>query len=268
MRPRMPVLFIGHGSPMNAVAKNDYTRFLAGLARELPPPRAILAVSAHWETEGTQILGAAEPRTIHDFGGFPRELYEISYPARGDQALTTRAASLTGAAVSREWGLDHGTWTVLHHLFPAASLPVVQLSLDRNLTPRGHYELARKLKPLREEGILVLASGNVTHNLRELEAAENAPAAPWAKEFDERIRRALTETDLPILFGEKERDELWRRAHPRLDHYLPLLYALGAGEDSGPPSFPFEGFQHGTLSMRQPISRVSASLSAMRAWSR
>jgi len=249
MRASMPVLFIGHGSPLNAVADNAFSRFLRELGKSLPKPRAILVVSAHWETPEPRVLTGEAPRTIHDFRGFPQALFDIRYAAAGAPLLSARVAELTGAGEDSRWGFDHGTWSVLTHLYPQAEVPVVQLSLGA-LSPRAHYELARKLKPLREEGVLLVASGNITHNLRELSGKEDAPAAPWAAAFDEKIRAALVARDLPTLLLETGNEEEWNRAHPRIDHYLPLLYALGAGEDSGSPSFPYEGFQYGTLSMR------------------
>lgn len=249
MNEKLPVLFIGHGSPMNVVEDTSFTRFLRDLGPRLPLPRAILSVSAHWETGAPRVLSAPAPETIHDFGGFPRALFEVQYRAPGAPELAARVSALTGAAPGNDWGFDHGTWSVLHHLYPAAAIPVIQLSLGRSLNFRAHYELGQKLKPLSEEGVLILASGNITHNLRELRAAEDAPADAWAEEFDTRIARALEGNDLPTLLAEPAPDALWRRAHPRPDHYLPLLYALGAGEGRA-LSYPFTGFQHGTLSMR------------------
>ncbi|RZA09173.1 MAG: 4,5-DOPA dioxygenase extradiol [Proteobacteria bacterium] len=245
----MPVLFIGHGSPMNALADNGFTKFLDHLGKELPLPRAILVISAHWETAIPRVSSGDAPRTIHDFRGFPPALFAIQYPAPGSGALTARVAGLTGAAPDEAWGLDHGAWAVLGKLFPRADIPVLQLSLGKGLSMGEHYELGTRLKPLREEGVLILASGNITHNLSRLNPESEAPPAPWAQAFDERIATALANHDLPGLTSQIP-EELWQLAHPELDHYLPLLYAVGAGEDSGPPSFPFEGFHHGTLSMR------------------
>lgn len=254
MSPRMPTLFSGHGSPMNALADNGFTRSLARLGRELPRPRAILAVSAHWETRGTRVLKVEQPKTIHDFGGFPRPLYEIQYPAPGAPADADRVVELLRAYEARSdaaWGLDHGTWAVLRHLYPDASIPVFQLSLNRNLTYAEHLAQAAALKPLRDQGVLVLGSGNITHNLRTIVWDPAPPAVPWAVEFDEMIKRALLARDVAALLP-KETPE-WQRAFPSLEHYLPLLYVLGASDPDELPLFPHEEIQNGTLSMRSVL---------------
>jgi 4,5-DOPA dioxygenase extradiol len=255
--PRMPVLFVGHGNPMNALEENRWSRAFRALASELPRPRAILAVSAHWYVPGTFTTSAARPETIHDFGGFPDELYRIEYPAPGDPALARRAVELLGsrAALSAEWGLDHGTWSVLVHLRPAADVPVVQLSLDGRLSPAEHLALGRALRPLRDEGVLVLASGNVTHNLRHAFGAMHTGdqrTPDWAAQFDAGVARALEAHDEAWLGGALD-SEAGRLAHPSPDHYLPLLYAAGAGQPGEPVRFPITGFDLGSLSMRAAI---------------
>lgn len=251
---KMPAMFIGHGSPMNALAKNDYSKFLNQTGRRIPKPKAILAVSAHWETHGTQVLNAIQPKTIHDFGGFPDELFKIQYPAKGAPEVSSRVAELLktdNAQLTAEWGLDHGTWSVLVHLYPAAEIPVLQLSLNRKLKLREHYELAQKLIPLRNEGVLILGSGNITHNLRALNWDSNSKAFAWALQFDEMIKKAIIEKDLPCLFNEISADQsLWNQALPTLEHYLPLLYILGAAEASESPKFIYEEMQMASLSMR------------------
>lgn len=253
---RMPVLFVGHGSPMNAVEDNTWSRGFRALGALLPPaPRAILAVSAHWYVPGTFLTVNDEPKTIHDFYGFPPPLYEMRYPARGAPDLARRVLALLearGAALSTEWGLDHGTWSVLHWLRPAADVPVVQLSIDRRLAPSAHLEFGRALAALRDEGVLILGSGNVTHNLRHAFGAlerVDASTPEWAASFDADVAAALAQHDAPFLARALE-SEAGRLAHPTPDHYLPLLYVAGAAAPADPVSFPLEGFDMGSLSMR------------------
>lgn len=255
---RMPVLFVGHGSPMNAVEDNVWSRSFRALARELPRPKAVLAVSAHWYVAGTFTTPQARPETLHDFGGFPDALYDVRYPAPGDPALARRAVQLLagrGAALRDDWGLDHGTWSVLVHLLPAADVPVVQLSLDGRLPADAHLAMGRALAPLRDEGVLILGSGNVVHNLRHAFAAqrrgETAPPA-WARAFDGQVAAALEAHDAGALVRLLETDE-GRLAAPTPDHYLPLLYAAGAAAPGDRVRFPIEGFDWGSLSMRAAI---------------
>lgn len=250
----MPVLFVGHGNPMNAVEDNRWSRGFGDLGRGLPRPRAILAVSAHWYVEGTFTTSNERPGTIHDFGGFPDALYRIQYPAPGDPALARRVAALVGprASTSAAWGIDHGTWSVLVHLRPAADVPVVQLSIDGRLPPSEHLAIGRSLAPLRDEGIVLLASGNVTHNLHHaflsLRLGEGR-TPEWAHAFDAGIARALARHDTAHLVRALESDE-GRRSHPTPDHYLPLLYAAGASTGDERVTFPLEGFDLSSLSMR------------------
>jgi 4,5-DOPA dioxygenase extradiol len=262
---RMPVLFVGHGSPMNAVEDNPWSRGFRALASRLPRPRAILAVSAHWWVDGTFTTGNDHPRTIHDFGGFPEALYRVEYPAPGDPALATRVAGLlagNGATTTTRWGLDHGTWTVLLHLRPAADVPVVQLSIDAGLSPAQHLAVGRALRPLRDEGVLVLASGNVVHNLPEAFGAwrrGDATTPAWARRFDEAVADAFARHDGDALVRAIATDD-GRRSHPTPDHFLPLLYAAGAGDASDPVAFPIEGFDMGSLSMRSvALGRLAAA---------
>ena len=251
---RMPVLFVGHGSPMNALGQNDYTRALARLGAALGAPKAVLVVSAHWQTRGVRVLEVEKPRTIHDFGGFPAALFAVDYPAPGAPAVAARAAELLkaeGAVLDRAWGLDHGAWAVLRHMWPKADVPVLQLSLDAGRTPAGHYKLGRALAPLRDEGVLILGRGNVTHNLRDFDHDEDAPPRTWAVEFDALVRAALVAGDHQALIApDPKRAALWRMALPTTEHFLPLLYAMGASGPGDALSFPYEGLQNGTLSMR------------------
>jgi 4,5-DOPA dioxygenase extradiol len=242
---------------MNAIEDNVWSRGFRDLGRRLPTPRAILAVSAHWHVPGTLVTGDLAPKTIHDFGGFPEPLYEMRYPARGDPALARRVVDLLGgevAEVSMDWGLDHGTWTVLHHLRPSADCPVVQLSLDATAPASRHLELGRALAPLRDEGVLIMASGNIVHNLRDAlnRLARNELSTPmWAAEFDQAVARAIEAHDLKELARLVESPE-GRRAHPTPEHFLPLLYAAAAAEGDL-VKFPITGFDLGSLSMRSVV---------------
>ncbi len=251
---RMPVLFVGHGSPMNAIEDNRWSKGFMSLAGLFGRPRAVLAISAHWWVPGAYVTADERPRTIHDFGGFPDELYRVKYPAPGSPALAVRAASLAGRteAVADEWGLDHGTWSVLRRMYPAADIPVVQLSIDRRAPPAAHAELGRRLSPLRDEGVLIFASGNIVHNLpyvfsRYGEGEDATPA--WAARFDADTARSLERMDLGALTDALATPD-GRMSHPTPDHYLPLLYAAGAAGQGERAVFPIEGFDMGSLSMR------------------
>lgn len=238
MSHTMPALFVGHGNPMNALDDNANTRAWNALAAELPRPRAVLAISAHWVTPGLAVTAMAEPETIHDFYGFPRRLAEVSYPAPGDPALAARVADLLApepVALDTEWGLDHGAWSVLVHLYPGADVPVVQLSLDGRLGADGHLALARRLRPLRDEGVLVLGSGNVVHNLGRMDWHRPEAAFDWAERFNAATKEALLAGDLDRLAGFAFPDESMadaRLAVPTAEHYLPLLY-IAALRDAG-----------------------------------
>jgi 4,5-DOPA dioxygenase extradiol len=254
---RMPVLFIGHGSPMNAIDDNVWSAGFKKLGKLLPEPKAILSISAHWYVAGTFLTGEEHPRTIHDFGGFPRELFEMQYPAPGSAELAKRVQKLIGegAALTSEWGLDHGTWSVLHHLRPKADVPVVQLSIDGRLPPAAHLALGQALQPLREEGVLIMGSGNLTHNLRHAfgsyQRGEAATPA-WAKSFDADATKAIEQHDGPALARLAQTDA-GRLSHPTPDHYYPLLYASGAADPKDKVSFPVTGFDMSSLSMRSVL---------------
>ena len=256
---RMPVIFAGHGSPVNAIEENRWSRGFAALRRATPRPRAILAISAHWYVDGTLLMANASPPTIHDFGGFPEALYEIRYPAPGNPDVARSVRQLIGterAALNADWGLDHGTWSVLRWMYPDASVPVVQLSVDRRLDIRRHYELARSLKDLREEGILIFASGNIVHNLRDAFGrmrAGNADTPDWAERFDATVSRVLAQRDIETLLALCPDSADGRAAHPTPDHWLPLIYAAGATDDRDEVSFPQTGFDWGSISMRNVV---------------
>jgi 4,5-DOPA dioxygenase extradiol len=251
--PRMPMLFVGHGSPMNAIEDNTWSRGFKALGERLPQPRGILCVSAHWYGAGTRVTGNERPETIHDFGGFPDELQRVQYPAPGDVALARRVSTLLpGASVSLDWGLDHGTWSVLCHLRPAADCPVVQLSIDAALSGEQHLALGKALSPLRDEGVLLLGSGNIVHNLRDAFGRMkrgDVQTPEWARGFDTDVERALLQHDGAYL-ARAHTDARGRDAHPTPEHYLPLLYVAGAARSTDGVSFPITGFELGSLSMR------------------
>ena len=257
LRGRAPAIFVGHGSPMNALQDNDFTRSLRAWGRAIGQPRAILVVSAHWLSERqVQVSVTDHPETIHDFGGFPPALHRARYPAPGAPAAAERAAlRLAPQRVARDAqrGLDHGAWTVLHHLYPAADVPVAQLSIDITRGAPFHLGLGRALAALRDEGVLIVGSGNVVHNLGETlpDAAASARGlTPWADDFDQRVRQALDAGDTAALLRYEALGPGAALAVPFQDHYLPLLYALGAAQADERPRHVFEGFQAGTLSMR------------------
>jgi len=246
-------LFLGHGNPMNALQTNAWTRGWAAVGSTLPRPRAVLSISAHWYITGTAVTAMESPRTIHDFGGFPRELFAVRYPARGDAALAARVQQLLAplpVSADLNWGLDHGTWSVLRHLFPQADVPVVQLSIDETQPASFHYALGVRLQPLRDEGILLLGSGDIVHNLHAY-AWGRHPQAPydWALRFEGHVREALTRGDhAPLIdYAALGRDALL--AVPTPEHYLPLLYVLGASLPGEAVSFPVEGMDGGSVSM-------------------
>ena len=246
----MPVLFLGHGNPMNALADNAFTRALGALGAELPRPAAVLCVSAHWMTQGdTRVLTAEKPRTIHDFYGFPPELYEVRYPASGSPQVAEAAGALTGALADADWGLDHGAWTVLVHLWPDADVPVLELSIDMAAPPEAHLELGRRLVPLRDHGVLVLGSGNIVHNLRAIDWEHPDAGYDWAVEFDGWVRDRLLDGDTEALAAYLDAGRAAQLSVPTPDHYLPLLAAAGAA-DGDSAAFVYEGMELGSLSMR------------------
>lgn len=253
MSQTMPAVFFGHGNPMNALQDNAYTQAWSALGADLPRPKAVLAISAHWYLPGTLVTAMETPRTIHDFGGFPAELYRARYPAPGDPALARRVqALLAPLSVGSDllWGLDHGTWAVLCHVYPQAEIPIVQLSIDESQPPAFHYELGRLLAPLRDEGILIAGSGNLVHNLEAYAWGRHA-AKPfdWAVRFEERVRRSLASGDDLTLVDYEALGSDALLSVPTPEHYLPLLYVLGARRSGEPVSFPVEGVDGGSISM-------------------
>lgn len=248
---KMPALFIGHGSPMNAVEDNEFSRAWSMVGAELPKPRAILCVSAHWETNGTWATASDRPAMIYDFQGFPRELYEVQYPAPGSPDLARAVQKIVKKTVVQldpRRGLDHGTWSVLARLFPQADVPVVQLSLDGTQDPAFHYELGRELKPLRREGVLILGTGNIVHNLGRMVWEDTA--FDWAVEFDETVKRLILSGDHAAIVHYERLGRSTGLAVPSADHLLPLFYILGMQEKDEPVGFFTEEVTLGSMSMR------------------
>lgn len=229
---RMPVLFLGHGSPMNAIEENEFVAGFRKVGREIPKPRAILCISAHWETRGTCVTAMEHPPTIHDFGGFPQALFDVQYPAPGSPELAHETQTLvkkTSVNLDEKWGLDHGAWTVIKHLYPDADVPVVQMSLDYFQTPQWHYELAQELKSLREKGVLIIGSGNMVHNLGLVAWSKlNADnyAYDWALEAGEKMKHFILDGDHASLIQYTQQGRAFQLSVPTPEHYLPLLYAL------------------------------------------
>ena len=248
----MPLVFFGHGNPLNALDDNAYTRAWRQLGEAVPRPEAILCVSAHWFVPGTFVTANELPRTIHDFGGFPRPLYEMQYQAPHSDALARRVVDLLSPACtqSSEWGFDHGSWAVLCHAYPDADVPLVQLSIDETLPPEAHFEFGQRLRPLREEGILICGSGNVIHNLHAY-AWGRHPAGPfdWALRFEAQARALLERRNFEPLIDYESMGHDARLAAPTPDHYLPLLYVMGASDEHDNVSFPVEGIDGGSVSM-------------------
>jgi len=248
----MPAVFIGHGSPMNALEQNRYTDTWRRIGASLPKPKAILCVSAHWMTRGTAVTAMDKPRTIHDFGGFPQELFEVQYPAPGSPSLAARVRELlapVNVQLDRSWGLDHGTWSVLVHLFPQADVPVIQLSLDATLEPSAHYALAARLAALRDEGVLIVGSGNVVHNLGRIQWDEDAKPYDWAERFNETVRTHLVAHQHQPLIDFTSLGADARLSIPTPEHYLPLLYVIATRIADEAVSLPVDGFELGSISM-------------------
>jgi 4,5-DOPA dioxygenase extradiol len=250
---RMPAIFIGHGNPMNALARNQYTDAWRQLGRSLPAPRAIVCVSAHWYVPTVAVTAMRQPRTIHDFGGFPRELYAVSYPAPGSPELAQRVASMLAplpVELDQGWGLDHGTWSVLTHIYPEAAIPVIQLSIDETREAADHYQIASRLAPLRDDGVLILGSGNIVHNLHAYAWGNHSVAAyDWAARFERLARQLLADGDFAPLVDYESLGPDALLSAPTPDHYLPLLYVIAQRQQDEPVSFPVAGFDGGSISM-------------------
>lgn len=254
---KMPVLFLGHGSPMNAIEDNEFTRALGRLAEKFPQPKAILSVSAHWTTEGNFLTSGTKPRVIYDMMGFPEELYEVNYPAPGSPELVEQMIKdlpeLNLQKDQGSWGLDHGTWTMLVHLYPKADIPVVQLSLNENESLDFFYKLGQKISYLREQGVLIFGSGNIVHNLRRVDWGANPPVMTWAAEFEKAVLEKIQSGQIQDLYSKFNELPNAKLAHPHIDHYQPLIVALGASQDPTAFEYAYKGFQMGSLSMTSLI---------------
>lgn len=253
---RQVSLFVGHGSPMNAIADNSYTKTLRALGDELrlQKPRAAVVFSSHWETDGLQVLTAPEPRTIHDFYGFPKALFEVQYPAKGHVELSQEVAEVLKhepAVPTTQWGFDHGVWSVMRHLWPNADLPMVMVSISKRLDPESHIRIGEQLRYLRDKGVIILGSGNIVHNLREINRDEAATPFGWAIEFDAKIAAALRNRDVKTLAGaSRASDVASRKSLPTREHYMPLLPVFGASFADEAPQFFVEEMQNASISMR------------------
>jgi 4,5-DOPA dioxygenase extradiol len=249
----MPAIFFGHGNPMNAILRNGWTEGWSAIGKNLERPRGVLCISAHWYLPATLVTAMSAPRTIHDFGGFPRELYQVQYPAPGDPELARRVQQILAplpVELDSSWGLDHGTWSVLMHVFPEADVPIVQLSIDETQPAAFHFELGKRLAPLRDEGILIAGSGNLVHNLHTYAWGKHMPEPyDWTLRFESAARDLMTkgEFDPLVNYETLGRDALL--AIPTPDHYLPLLYVIGAKRKEDEVTFPVEGVDGGSISM-------------------
>lgn len=231
----MPMLFVGHGSPMNGIEDNEFSQSWKKFGKEIPVPTAVLVVSAHWFTPGTKVTAMPEPRTIHDFGGFPKALFDVQYSVPGSPALAKETASLihkTEVGLDHEWGLDHGTWTIVRHMYPEAKIPVLQLSIDYTKPPRYHYELAKELAALRKKGVLIIGSGNMVHNLRILNWQLTEKGYDWAIEMNDTFKSLILNNEHAPLINYESLGQAAKMSIPTPEHYLPLLYILGLKEEN------------------------------------
>jgi 4,5-DOPA dioxygenase extradiol len=253
MANMLPAIFFGHGNPMNAVLNNSYTEAWQRIGAEVPKPKAILSISAHWFVSETGVTIATAPKTIHDFGGFPRELYRVQYPAPGDPQLARRVQKLLAPVevkLDNSWGLDHGTWSVLRHVYPDADVPVVQLSIDENRPASFHFEIGKKLAPLRDDGVLIVGSGNLVHNLHAYAWGRHMPDPyDWALRFENEAKNMILAGEFKPLVDYEKLGKDAELSVPTPDHYLPLLYVIGARQQGDIIRFPVEGIDGGSISM-------------------
>jgi 4,5-DOPA dioxygenase extradiol len=249
---KMPALFIGHGSPMNGIEDNAFSQRWAAMGKEIPTPQAVLVISAHWLTRGTAITAMAQPQTIHDFGGFPQALFEVQYPAPGHPKLAEETAALikkTKVQLDHDWGLDHGSWSVVKNMYPEANIPVLQLSIDYNKSAQYHYDLATELAALRKKGVLIIGSGNMVHNLRILDWNKPDGGYDWADEMNATFKRLISESNHQALINFQELGKAAALSIPTPDHYLPLLYTLGVKDKHDAVSFFNDKTTMGSISM-------------------
>lgn len=251
---KMPVLFLGHGSPMNAIEENEFVTGFRNIAKGIPKPNAILCISAHWETKGTFVTAMQNPPTIHDFGGFPKELFAVQYPAPGSPDLAKQTKSLitkTEVGLDEKWGLDHGAWSVIKHLYPNADIPVIQMSIDYSQSPQYHYELAQQIKSLREKGVLVIGSGNIVHNLGKVDwkRLNETFGFDWAIEANEKMKKFILSGDHKQLINFRSQGKAFDLAIPTPEHYLPLLYSLALKEEKDEVSLFNDKAVAGSLTM-------------------
>lgn len=249
----LPAIFFGHGNPMNAVLDNSYTEAWRRFGRESPPPKSILSISAHWFVPETGVTITTAPRTIHDFGGFPRDLYQVQYPAPGDPELARRVQKMLAplpVTLDETWGLDHGTWSVLRHVYPEADIPVVQLSIDETQPALFHFEIGRKLAPLRDEGVMIVGSGNLVHNLHAYAWGRHVPDPyDWAVRFEQEAREMMLAGEYKPLINYEALGRDAMLSIPTPDHYLPLLYVIATRQQGERVTFPVEGVDGGSISM-------------------
>jgi 4,5-DOPA dioxygenase extradiol len=248
----MPVLFVGHGSPMNAIEHNEFTEGWRSVAESIAKPAAILCISAHWETNGTMVTAMKKPKTIHDFGGFPQKLYDVQYPAPGSPELARETQKMVAEStvdLDENWGLDHGTWSVIRHMYPDASVPVIQMSLDYNLSAQSQYDRAKALAPLRKKGVLIIGSGNMVHNLRRIDWANQNHGFDWADEANDTFKKLIAGNDHGQLINYQKLGPAVALAIPAPEHYLPLLYVLALKREDEAVSFFNDKTVMGSLSM-------------------
>jgi 4,5-DOPA dioxygenase extradiol len=243
-----PTIFFGHGSPMNAIEINQYTSKWKKVMSRVTIPKAILIISAHWQTEGTRITGNTDLETIHDFGGFPQELFDVQYPAKGDPELAKEISKQIGATVDMNWGLDHGAWSVLNQIYPQVNIPVLQFSLDINKTPQEHFELGQKLAYLREQGVMIIGSGNIVHNLGMIDWS-GVSRNSWANEFNDIVVENINNKAFQNLVNYNQYGDLASLSIPTNEHYLPLLYVLGASKKTDKIEIFNSDFVLGSISM-------------------
>lgn len=252
---RTPAFFVGHGSPMNAIEDNAFSQSLHTLGKSIDKPKAILIISAHWQTADTRVSVHKDDRLMYDMYGFPPALYEVKYPTPNADFLLPTLKEMLPKLTVEERSLDHGVWSVLVHLFPNADIPVMQLSINSTFSMQEHFEMGRCIRELREEGIMIIGSGNITHNLGNISPEKDAPVLSWAKDFDNFVKNAILTKDYNKLINFQSTEPYAKQAHPTIEHYLPLLYIAGSAYEDDKNTFVYEGFEHASLSMRNWILR-------------